>query len=117
MGTSLPWCHSHLTTLTNVRGEFDETAFITFANDEANKNSYQAHQTTLTHGVSDRKLPRMIYLPYTLGMFAAIRPRTRYELFKEAVRLAEDPSVPISGEQILLIKEWCMGDSYKGSGN
>ena len=43
-----------------VRGELDEAAYITFANNEANKNSYQAHQTTLTHGVSDRKLPRMI---------------------------------------------------------
>ena len=88
-----------------MRGEFNEAAYITFANNEANKNSYQAHQTTLPHGVSDRKLPRMVYLPYTVGMFAAIHPRTAYELFKEAVRLAEDPSVPISGEQILLIKE------------
>ena len=100
-----------------MRGEFDEATYITFANNGANKNSYQAHQTTLTHGVSDRKLPRMIYLPYTLEMFAAIHPRMGYELFKEAVHLAEDPSVPISGEQILLIKEWCMGASYKGSGN
>ena len=40
-----------------------------------------------------------------------------YDLFKEAVRLAADPSVPISGEQILLIKEWYMGASYKVSGN
>ena len=50
-------------------------------------------------------------------MFAAIHPRTGYEIFKEAVRLAAEPSVPISGEQILLIKEWCMGASYKGSVN
>ena len=50
-------------------------------------------------------------------MFAEIHPRTGYEIFKEAVCLAEDPSVPISDEQILLIKEWYMGASYKGSGN
>ena len=88
-----------------VRGELDEAEYITFSNNKSNKNTYQAHQTIPTPGVSDRKLLRMIYLPYTLGMFAAIHPRTGYELFKEAVRLAADPSVPISGKQIILIKE------------
>ena len=67
--------------------------------------------------MSDKELPRMIYLPCMLGMFAAIHPRTGYDIFKEAVRLAADPSVPISVEQILLIKEWCMSASYKGLGN
>ena len=64
-----------------------------------------------------KQLPRLLYLPYELGIFAAQRPCTCYELYAETVRLAGEALCNINEEHIALVKDWCIGAAYKGTGN
>ncbi len=94
-----------------VKTNFDEDAFEAYYADEANHNTLIGASTG--PGASTLWLPRLLYLPGKLGVFAAKKPRAPVELLKEAKRLAADPSSGVTEQLVELVKKWCIGAATK----
>ena len=97
-----------------IKGHWGEAEFNQHYADDDNRLALRPLPPEATE---EKNLPRLLYLPYELGVFAAQRPRTPYELYEEAVRLAGDDMSLITDQHIALVKVWCMGASYKGAEN
>ena len=95
-----------------MKGMWDVSEFTQHYSNEASRLRLR---TPPPEATEEKWLPRLIYLPYELGMFVAAKPRTCHELYVEAIRLAGDTSSLIQMEHIELIKDWCLGAAYKAT--
>lgn len=97
-----------------IKGNWEDAEFTHHYADANNRLMFRQIPPAATE---EKMLPRLLYLPYELGVFAAQRPRTPYELYEAALRLAGDDTSLINDEHIALVKVWCMGAAYKGTDN
>ena len=95
-----------------IKGMWDVTEFTQHFGNDASRLRLR---TPPPEATEEKLLPRLIYLPYELGVFVAAKPRTCHELYVEASRLAGDTSSFIQMEHIELIKDWCLGAAYKAT--
>jgi hypothetical protein len=98
---------------------YDEGAFTTFYNDAGNANKYRPVPTRTTGAGTKTtvNLPRLILLPFEAGLGAVSEECTPAELFEEVTRLEGETTCKITTQHSVLIKNWLMGASQKGTGN
>lgn len=103
----------------DVRGDFaDREEYEAYYGNADNKYKLRPLPSTTSSNVVDRKLPRLLHLPYELGLFAARTPgMTAFELYEEAQRLVNDEACPATADDLELVLDWCVAAAYESSQN
>ena len=102
-----------------VKGFFEnmEDYEAYYANDD-NKYSLRPLPAETDGNVVERKVPRLLHLPYELGLFAArTQGLTAFDLYQEAKRLANDSTCPVTLDDLKVVLDWCVAAAYETSGN
>ena len=98
-----------------VKQEFDEGKYELFYADPANKDTLRPEGDRANATSED--LPRLLLLPGKLGIFAAEKPRTWFEIYTYAKQLVAQGDSGITEGDITLVKQYCIAASYKDTGN
>eukprot|EP00984_Skeletonema_dohrnii_P016549 scaffold7389_cov73-Skeletonema_dohrnii-CCMP3373.AAC.2 len=98
-----------------VKQDFDEGKFETFYADNANTDKLRPEGDR--DAATSEDLPRLLLLPGKLGIYAAEKPRTWFEIYSYAKALEAQPENNITEDDIKLVKKYCIAASYEDTGN
>lgn len=96
-----------------IKADWDDNeAFLAAYNDPANRHEF----LTMSNQGTNKQFPRVLYLPYHLGVFACDN-HTPFELYCECERWKGEDNNPYPAEYLKFIQNWCRAAMFKANDN